>query len=122
MSMQWERREQSWLVKWFKLKYKDILIVASANGGARDAKQAALMKGEGVCAGFPDLGIYKANRGYHGLFIEMKVDKTERHAKGVLSALQKERLQYLMDEGYYAIVCYGWLQGKEVIDWYLGES
>lgn len=119
MGVQRERKEQEYLVQWFKLKYRDILIVASANGGARDPRQGAHMKREGVCAGFPDLGIYKACKGYHGLFIELKAPKTATQPAGRLSPLQKLRLAQLNAEGYLAVARWGWLEGKETIDAYL---
>lgn len=121
MSVQWERIEQRNLVKWFGLKYRDVLLDASPNPGRMDLKKAAIMKAEGLLAGSPDIRIYKASRGYHGLFIELKVDKTERHAKGVVSRLQQECLDKLNKEGYCAVVCWGWIAAKEKIDWYLNE-
>lgn len=122
MSTQWERQEQAALVKWFRLKYLDVLIDASPNPGKMDKKKAAIMKAEGQLKGSPDIRIYKAARGYHGLFIELKLNKTERHAKGVLSESQKECLKYLNDEGYYAVACWGWIAAKEIIDWYLDKG
>lgn len=122
MTIQWERREQASLVQWFKLKYPGILIVASANGGARNIKEAANLKREGVCAGFPDIQIPVAAQSYHGLFIEMKATESHLHAKGRLSTVQKNILNRLNTAGYYAVCCWGWLQAKEVIDWYLGEE
>lgn len=122
MAVQWERREQTCLVQWFRLKYKDILIAASANGGRRNAFEAANMKREGVLAGMPDIQVCRASRHYHGLFIELKTPKSEKHAAGIVSPLQKQRLSKLMDEGYYAVACWGWLQAQDVIDWYLAEG
>lgn len=121
MSIQWERREQTYLIKWFLLKYRDVLIDASPNPGKMDPRKAAIMKAEGLLAGSPDIRVYKAAKGYHGLFIELKVDKTARHAKGVVSKLQQECLDKLNMEGYCAVVCYGWIAAKEKIDWYLNE-
>lgn len=120
--IQRERREQQWFVKWFKLQYPGILIAASANGGARDAKEASFMKAEGVLAGMPDLQIYRACRGYHGLFIEMKAAATKDSPKGRISTVQVSRINQLNAEGYYAIVCWGWVEAKEVADWYLNED
>jgi hypothetical protein len=119
MSVQWERKEQSWVVKWFRLKYPGVLIDASPNPGKMGMRAAGLMKAEGLLAGSPDIRVYKAMRGYHGLFIELKVDKTKLHAKGKLSMAQKVILAQLNAEGYHAVCCYGWMAAKEVIDWYL---
>lgn len=122
MAVQWERREQMWLIQWFKLKYKELLIAASANGGARDAKEAANLKREGVLAGMPDIQVFRANRGYNGLLIELKRPASATHAKGRVSLAQKEVMARLAAEGYYAIVCYGWVEARAVIEWYLGET
>jgi hypothetical protein len=122
MGIQWERKEQAWLVQWFRLKFPDKLIVASANGGSRNAKEAVNLKREGVLAGAPDLVIYCARRGYHGLFIELKDPGSSERAKGRLSTVQGNMLNRLNAEGYYAVCCWGWLQAKEVINWYLGED
>lgn len=122
MSIQWERREQVALVKWFRLKYRNVLIDASPNPGKMDKRKAAMMKAEGLLVGSPDLRVYKASRGYHGMFIELKVDKSEYHAKGVVSDNQKLRLGQLTAEGYYAIPVWGWIAAKAKIDWYLNEE
>lgn len=120
--MQRERKEQEWLVQWFKLKYKDELIVAIANGGKRDLKEAVNLKKEGVLPGMPDLQIIKALRGHHGLFIEMKAPATPTLPRGRLNLVQKARLNKLNSEGYYAIAAWGWVEAKNVIDWYFGEE
>lgn len=120
--MQRERKEQEWLVQWFWLKYKDELIVASANGGRRDLREAANMKREGVLPGMPDLQIFKAKRGYHGLLIEMKAPGNALVAKGRLSMVQKSRINKLNAEGYFAKAAWGWLEARELIDWYFGEE
>lgn len=129
MSIQWERREQEWTVQWFKLKYPNLLIVASANGGQRKqvkgkngkmwSPEAANLKREGVLSGFPDLQICCAKRNYHGLFIEMKAPGGTDHVKGRVSMVQKVILNQLNCAGYYALVCWGYEEARKVIDWYL---
>ncbi len=121
MAVQWERKEQTYLVKWFHLKYRNILLDASPNPGKMDKKKAAMMSAEGLLAGSPDIRVYKACRGYHGLFVELKVDKTERHARGRVSEIQQECIDKLNAAGYHAVVCFGWISAKEIIDWYLNE-
>ena len=48
-----ESQIQKDCVTWFRLQYPKIgrLLFAVPNGGARNAKEAAIMKGEGVTAG-----------------------------------------------------------------------
>lgn len=123
MAIQWERREQEWTVQWFKLKYPNIIIAASANGGTRNVREAANMKREGVLAGMPDLQILCAKHNYHGLFIEMKTPASKDHAKGKVNMIQKSIINQLNQAGYYAIVCWGYEEARKVIDWYLqGEG
>jgi hypothetical protein len=115
-----ERREQTHVVNWFRNKYPDTLLVASANGGRRDKNVGALMKKEGVLAGMPDLTVYTAKRGYHGLFIEFKpTPETHTKKKATLSILQKERCAKLNAEGYYALGCWGLNEAIKVMDWYM---
>lgn len=120
--IQWERKHQEWLVQWFKLQYPDYLIVASANGGTRNKIEAANLKRSGVLAGVPDLQIFVARRGYHGLLIEMKDPGSTTRMKGKLSMLQKLVLNKLNAQGYHAVVCWGFEAAKDLIKWYLGEG
>lgn len=119
--MQRERKEQEWTVQWFKLKYKDVLIVASANGGSRDVREARNLKKSGVLAGIPDIQVFKAARGHHGLLIEMKAPPVAKKAKGRITPLQEACLKKLNDEGYYAVPAWGFEEARRIIDWYLGE-
>lgn len=119
--MQRERKEQEWLVTWFRLKYPDILIVASANGGKRNPREAANMKREGVLAGFPDLAIYKSNLYHHGLFIEMKAPQIPGKCAGVVSPLQRKILAQLNASDYLALTCWGWLEARKTIEDYFDD-
>ena len=114
-----ERREQQYVVQWFAYQYPNVKMAASANGGKRDPITAANLKKDGVLAGVPDLQVFRASRGFHGLFIEMKAPDDKRGPKGVLSEHQKQMLDYLNGEGYYAVACWGFLEAKKVIQWYL---
>ena len=53
---------------------------------------------------------------YHGLFIEMK-----RQKGGKVSDAQKAWISALIDQGYLAVVCYGWKDAAELIEDYLEE-
>lgn len=121
--VQWERREQEYLVRWFDLKFGDsMLLAASANGGARNPIEAANMKREGVRAGMPDLILYEARKGFYGLCIELKDPGSSTRRKGVLSVLQKKRIEQLNKAGYHACACWGWVNAKDIIEWYLRED
>lgn len=124
--VQRESKEQEWLVKWFELKYKDELIVASANGGSRNAREGANLKRTGVRAGVPDLQIFAARRGYNGLLIEMKAPKsltsTKIKYRGRITVKQEEVIRKLNEKNYLAVVAWGWLEGKQFIDWYFSDE
>lgn len=87
----------------------------SANGGERNLLEAKKFKAMGVKAGYPDLTLDIARQGYHGLRIELK-----RSEKEDPSDKQKERLDMLTEEGYFAIVCKGVDQTILVISNYMG--
>lgn len=67
----------------------------SPNGGVRDAREGAKFKAMGTSAGWPDLILPYARKGYHGLLIEVKPVKG-----GELTELQKEWGAHLIKEGY----------------------
>jgi len=100
-----EHEEQRELVRWFRQTYKEVLIFAIPNGGARSPATAGRLKAEGVSAGVPDLFI----PAWH-LWIEMK-----RTKGGSVSAEQKEWIKYLEYVGYCVKVCKGAEDAKRQI-------
>ena len=66
-----EKIEQEALVQWFRLTYRDELIMAIPNGLARPNSASQSVKG-GLLEGAPDLFIAAARKQHHGLFIELK--------------------------------------------------
>ena len=60
--------------RWFDLQYPKLsrLLFAVPNGGARNAREAAIMKGEGVTAGVADMILLIPRNGYGCLCIEFK--------------------------------------------------
>lgn len=123
-----ERQAQRAVVQYVRLKYPDVLIWSTPNGGSRNKIEAANLKKDGVLAGVPDLFVarVKYNETYFsaslppkvkidtGLFIEMK------SAKGRLSDSQIEIMNKLSEEGYKCEVCYSSDEAIKVIDEYLG--
>ena len=71
-----ESEIQQQCVQWFRAQYArlSLNLFAVGNGGARNAREAAIMKGEGVTAGVSDLILLapSAAGDFHGLCIEMK--------------------------------------------------
>lgn len=111
MSKSREDTEQEKVVTYCDLR--QITIFHPANGGKRNASEAAHLKRLGVKAGVPDLVIPVARGGYHGLFIEMKV-KPNKPTEN-----QKQWIELLNNNGYLAVVCYGFEEAKKVIDEYM---
>lgn len=91
-----ESNIQQQMVEWFKLQYPRFVIAAIPNGGYRNAIEAAIMKREGVLAGFSDL-IIIADKNV--LFVEAKT-KTGRQ-----SALQKEFQKKVSLLGFQYSIC-----------------
>lgn len=108
-----ESKLQQTCVQWFHLQYPQYIIYAVPNGGYRNKLEAAIMQGEGVLPGVPDLCIPVARCGYHGLYIEMK------YGKNRLSDNQTEIIAKLTTEGYKCEVCYTLEEFMNVVNSYL---
>jgi hypothetical protein len=88
----------------------------SPNGGKRDWHTGAKLKAMGTSAGFPDLFLPYARKGYHGLFCEVKA------LDGHVSQVQREWLALLTAEGYYAFVAYGAAEFIRLTEKYFKED
>ena len=112
-----EEYEQSQVIAWARfygrLHPELDMLFHVPNGGARDKREGANLKKAGVLAGIPDLILPVARKGYHHLYIEMKVEPNKP------TATQMTILKNLKSERNLAIVCYGAEQAKKVIRWYL---
>ena len=73
------------------------------------------MKAEGVRKGICDLCFCLPNKKFHGLFIEMKAQTKQAR----LSDAQKVWINRLNEAGYLAVVAFGFIQAKEIIEKYL---
>lgn len=87
-------------VAWFRLQFPQLsrLLHHSPNGGRRDAREGARFKRMGVQAGFPDLVLLVASRGFHALFIELKTPT------GRQQDTQKEYQRLVEAQGYRYVV------------------
>lgn len=95
-------------------------LFAIPNGGERSRAVAGRMKAEGVRSGVFDLCLPVARGGYHGLFLEMKKRKGHNgSAAGVVSDNQKDFKSFVYNQGYAAVVCWGWDQARAAIELYL---
>jgi hypothetical protein len=70
----------------------------------------------------PDLQVFVARRGYHGLLIELKDPGSPTRARGSVTLLQKMVIHQLNSQGYHACVCWGFPAAKDLIRWYLEED
>ncbi len=89
-------------VQWFSYQYPKLRLVCFAvpNGGKRNAKEAAIMKSEGVTAGVADMLLLTPRGKYGALCIEFKTDD------GAQSESQKEWQRAAEENGNkYVIVC-----------------
>lgn len=113
-----EHDEQKALMDWAALhqaRYPELaLLFAVPNGGKRDPATAARLRGEGVKPGVPDLCLPVPRQGWHGLFIELKYGRNKP------SEYQLDWLARLTEQGYLAVVAWGWQEAVDVIRDYLG--
>lgn len=112
-----EAGAQETLFNWTQYQYARHpeleLLYHIPNGGKRDARTAANLKRQGVKAGVPDLHLPVARGGYNGLYIELKVGSNKP------TQLQKKWLSNLNEQGYLAVVCYGWQEAADQLINYL---
>ena len=109
-----EQQEQFVLAHWLRLN--KIPHHHSPNGGYRNPIEAAKFKRLGTSAGWPDLIIPKARKGYHGLLLELK-----RLKGGVLSEAQAYWRDLLISEGYAWHEARGAEEAIKIIENYLHE-
>ena len=113
-----EHQEQAGLFAWARLRRAALpeldMLAAVPNGGARNRVTGAMLKAEGVSAGFPDLGLFVARNGFHGLFIELK-----RRGGGRVSPEQNDWIERLQAQGYKAAIAFGAADAIEIIEAYL---
>ena len=112
-----EKNEQALFCRYCELK--GIVCVHVPNGfplGGVKNKFAYInmLKAQGYKNGFPDLIVFAKNKTHNMLFLEFKREK-----KGVVSSSQKDWIEWLNTNGYYARVVKGNIEAVEVLDRYL---
>ena len=108
---------QTHVINYLKEYYPKVRYCASLGGIRTGKKQGKKGKKTGYVAGFPDLQITEARGDYHGLFIELKFDKT-RYA----TPEQKDWLKALEQRGYKAVCSKGYTQTIDIINEYLQQD
>ncbi len=120
----YEREEQQWLVEW--LRYHPILkdlVIKIDNEGERTPLQGHRLKCLGLRPGASDLFIpYPSpSKAYCGLFLELKRAKTYSNSERLTPTwlAQEEFQDKVKRVGFAAHFCYGWQEGKRIIENYL---
>lgn len=128
----WQREEhdeQAALFQWAALAahaYPELeLLHAIPNGaklpwmkndrGKRFSREAIRLKEEGMKPGVPDMHLPVARGGYLSLYIEMKREG------GKASEEQKQWIKMLTEQGNLAMVCVGFDDAKDKLEWYLNQ-
>ena len=96
------RHEESQIQKncfyYFRLTHPDLarLFFAVPNGGKRNAREAAIMKAEGVTAGVADALLLVPRGDFHGLCIEFKTatGRQSEHQKQWQADAEKQGYRY----------------------------
>lgn len=88
-------------------------LFAVPNGGLRKKATAGKLKAEGVRPGMTDLVLPYPSRGYHGLYLETKLQT------GVLAFEQRDWLEYLASAGYCAGAGWGVDAMQYALSWYV---
>ena len=113
-----EADEQQMLMEWARLaacKWPELRLMHHIpNEGKRSVASGAQLKRMGLRKGVPDICLPVARGGYHGLYIELK-----RRTGGSLRADQREWIEALRQQGYYADVCRGWDEAARTISEYM---
>lgn len=113
-----EKSEQTLFCRYCDLK--GIVCVHIPNGfpigGVNKFAYMNMMKAQGFKSGFPDLMVFAKNSKYNMLFLEFKREK-----KGVVSQKQKDWIEWLNNNGYFAKVVKGNSEAVEVLEQYLTE-
>lgn len=111
-----EQQIQMAVVQYLRLRYPDVLFTISPGGLLTNTRVGGKAKRLGYQKGCPDIIIFKPNKKYHGLFIELKRDTKSR-----LQYEQKVWLDKLNELGYKAVCCPGIEEAIAVIDQYFKD-
>lgn len=117
-----ENQEQRALVHWLSLHpILKKFYCKNNNEGKRTEVQGWNLKLQGLRPGVSDLLIYYPTASYHGLFLEVKrnMSYTPSQMKTKTWLAQIEFLETVKSVGYWGEMCYGFLDGKKIIESYL---
>lgn len=114
-------------IKYLNTAYKSVIYSSNVNAAIplKNRYISKRAKELGNTKGMPDLMIFKANKGYNGLFIEFKAPKFKIYKKdGNLVKSEHLKFQFeiherLRKEGYFVDVIQNLDKFIELIDWYM---
>ncbi len=98
---------------WIRENNLDNISWHTANERKTTAYSGQILKNKGVKSGVSDISCMRACGGYFGLYIELKVKPNK------LTSNQKDFIEEMNKEGYYATVCWSKEEAIEVIQHYL---
>lgn len=114
---QTEHLEQCTVFEWARMSVKKYpplkYMYGTLNGVKLNMGQAVKAKRAGNRRGVPDIVLPFPNKGFHGLYIELKINGNKP------SKEQKEYIEYLTIVGYKAEVAYGSVEAIDHITDYM---
>jgi hypothetical protein len=118
---------QEQVATFLKFCYPDVLFHSDFGAGVRLTMGQAIRqkKQNGGRRAWPDMVIAEPRNGYHGLYLELKREKTRLKKKNGEWASdhiaeQAEVLKKLRERGYKAEFAVGFDEAKQILDDYLG--
>ena len=112
----YEHTMQVKVVQYVRTFYPEVLILSIPNGAGTTAHNRLALYAEGLLPGVPDLFIPEARKGFHGLWIEMKIKE------GVESPAQKRVRYNLEQNGYLCYVARSEQTAIDIIESYLEQE
>jgi hypothetical protein len=113
-----EAKHQAAFFEWLGNKHPKLRKVCFAvpNGGARNVREAANLKRQGVTKGVCDIICLIPNQTKHGLLIEMKTGNNKP------SLEQVNFMNCAIANGYKATVCYSVNEATKVFEDHINED
>ncbi len=117
-----EYQEQKYLVDWLRLHpiLKNYFYKTN-NEGKRTSRQGYLLKQMGLRPGVSDIHIFYPTKSHSGLWLEVKRNKKYTPSERITPTwlAQEKFLEDVKSVGFQGHFCYGWLDGKRIIEDYL---
>ena len=109
---------------YIKLQYPNVIFTTDLSGLKLTIGQSVQVKKMRSSNGIPDILIFKPNKIYHGLFIELKKEGIKVYKKdgSFVSDHIKEQFEMrlkLNELNYFTNFAFGFDEAKKMIDWYM---